>query len=281
MSTNPNPADQQPNGNPSGDAFVKESHEWWEDKLKSLPQEDRDAITSKIKGYDKGYRTLKDEHSQRMQALSEREQKIVEITEKLSKVQTTPPPTTKVGGEKLLDAWVEKAELEGDLQTAKTLRHMREMIHQETDLTELKKELQELKETNKFLKEAYLGDKTQSLTAQIKDLKGTYGDLVERYEGAIKDAVAKDPRLLSTGAERLLMYFAQPDEIRQALTVNARRTNREENPGRRSTPTGSEERPLHERFKGKNSGETALNYRKLVEEAVSKAREAKRAQLVS
>lgn len=274
---NPNPADTQPTGNPSDKGFTQETPEWWEEKLASLPAEDRDALISKIKGYDKGYKTLRDDYSRRMGELAEYEKEIKQVASDLKSVKPTTAPTAsdKAAGKKLIDAWISKSEDSGDLQTAHTLKLMRDMIAEETNSSELRKQLQELQNTNKFLMEAYMGDKRAAFSSQLKELAKTYGDLVEKYEKPIKELSAQYPNLTP---ERLLWNVASEDEVRQALVVHSRRsgTDRTDTP-RRGTVTGSEDKPIHERFKGKTPGDTARNYKSLVEEAVRSARERKAA----
>ena len=151
----PNPADQQPNGKPSEDSFLQEKLEWWEGIInKPNPtQEERNLVIQKLKGYDKGYTSLKAEHQTRMKELSQREEEIVNLGKTMKSAQEsfTKPPTTKVEGQKTLDTWIAEAESAGDYKTASTLMALRKTISEETDIGELRKELQELREVNKTL----------------------------------------------------------------------------------------------------------------------------------
>lgn len=282
MATDPNPADAQPKGTPNGDSFTKEGLEWWEKMLSPLSPEDRESVTSKFKGYDKGYKSLKADFDRRNQEMTDREQEIKKLVGDLKQAATKPPPEP-VKGESRIQSWIKKAEAEGDYQTVYTLRAMDEMISEKVSASpggsveKIEQELKRLSEENKSLRGMVLGDKRTQFTSQLEGLKKSYGnELISKYEKQIMASHEEYPNL---SPKRLLWNIATEDEVEQAQVINARKAGKEAapaSPTRRGSVTGSEERPLHEKFKGKTAGETSGRYRELVAEAMGRAMEKKR-----
>ena len=254
------------------ESFLKEGTAWWEQKLldPNLSAEGRNELLGKIRGYEKGFKTLRDEHSRRMAELSERERRVEEVATKLESLQSNPTArnmaSARTAGTKLLDSLMESA---GDPQHRETLRQLREIIREETRSDELEKELKSTKELLQTFQTSAQSTRQQQLERELPELTKRFGDdLVDKYRAIIVNEGLKYPAMT---ARKLLNAIADPEELDQAQEVVKRR-QQPDSPKPKPNPTSVQtEHPSAKLEKTQNAQTIRRQQSQLLQEGVKKA----------
>lgn len=270
MSENPTQPDNGAEGLPANGAgnIVTDGLPWWEKELNELKDsattpERRAEIAERLTGKVKGYETA---YTRKTQELSAREQEIRQVAENLKAAQGTRQEgrafdAAQEAGLKKLDALMKNT---ADPQARETLRDLRDIIAEETELPKLRKELEELRSFVNGIRQETTVTRAQGLDKEISELSRQYGQIVEKHSDQIKKLGVQYPQF---NAEKLLYSVADPDEIRQALVVQSKKTKGAEvvQNGQPAKPTSSEEQHISQKFfKSKAQDEMKKSQRNLI-----------------
>lgn len=180
--------------------------------ISDIPEQDRPRIKEllgrKMSAAEKGI-------NEKNQALNAKSKELDDLIAK-AKTSTTTQAQPKAQAVKMLDKLIDSAPSEQ--QSA--LQQMRQIIMEETEVGELKKQLKELSD---FV-QVFAQDKTISrqgqLSTELDGLRERYGtEIIDKY----KDDIVKQGIKFNATARQLLHAIVPPEELEQALLKPAKK----------------------------------------------------------
>jgi len=212
-------------------------------KYAGLSESDREKLISEMKGFNADYTRKTMELARTRKELEAREVEIKKVAENLAKVGQSNVPQVKAEAEDSFDSLIQNAATPQDREA---LRKFRDVIRRETNVSDLKKEIEELKSLLKVQSDSYQGDRVEQLHKQIDGLKDKYGaDLVEKH----RDQIVQNGVQNRISARKLLHYFADEDALEQALRVQVKKKENGEQQTQKPKVTSTAARPDSDRFK--------------------------------
>ena len=250
----------------------KEEMDWLTERLQNgdpLTTEERTKAIKHLGGFNRIVKKNKDEHSRRLKVISEREQEIVKVAEDLkSAQQAKTSDQVKAEGKKVLDDLLDSTT---DPQARETLRNLRDIIREETNVGELRKSVDEIKQAFQLQVTSTQQARYDTLEKEVDALVDRYSDsLVEKHRDQILDLGLKYTQY---SARRLLHSVADPDELDQALRIQGKRDGSESTGRRKATEavTSTTGRPAHEEFQARKPDEIQTKFRSAIDKAVRSA----------
>lgn len=123
-----------------------------------------------------------------------------------------PTPADSQKAQKLLDKLAQTVPPE----QRENLRQFREIIAEETNAGELKKEIDNLKKTISILTQGAVSTRSEKLSSELEGLAATYGkELIEKARHAILREGVKYP----TAPAKALLFAMFPDDVERALSA--------------------------------------------------------------
>ncbi len=124
---------------------------------------------------------------------------------------------------KLLDKRLEEA---ADPEDRKTLKQVRQIILEETNVDELREEMKLLKDQISFLQSSSAASRTETIGSQINEMSPRFGkDIVEKYAEDIKGLSLKYPKY---SAEEIFLKFADKADVKSALLTEVAKEKEQE-----------------------------------------------------
>lgn len=257
---------------PAGaESFVNaEDKAWFENLLdqakgRPLTPEENQKIAEKLKAYDSRYSVERNE----LKAQKEEVSRLVsELKSYQAEAKTSQSlATTKREGVKLLDNLIEDT---SDPNARESLRHLREIIRQETGLEQLQKDVTELRQALQGVRETTQSSRYTALQTEIKDLEKRYGDaVVGKYRDALIQYGTQYPNY---SARRLFHMVADPDEIEQSIELQARKkTQTPVQEQKKTTPVATTPQHPSEKYRAKSPKDIQRGFRTAVGDAVDQA----------
>jgi predicted RNA binding protein with dsRBD fold (UPF0201 family) len=252
------------------DNFVKaEDKAWFENLLdqaegRPLTSDEKQKIADKLKGYDSQY--SKERNELRLQ-----KQEVAQALAQLKEFQADTKNSnslsaTKREGVKALDNLIENT---SDSNARESLRQLREIIRQETDLDSIRKEMTELRQSLQGAQQTIQVSRQSALSKELADLEKRYG---EGLVGKHRDDIIKNcTQFPSYSARKMLHMVADEDEIEQAIELQARKKNGNgsASPARTEPkPTSTTQADPAEKYRGANRKERALGFKQALKDAV-------------
>ena len=119
---------------------------------------------------------------------------------------------------KTLDTLIDNAPPE----QRESLRQLRTILNEETDVDTLRKEVSELKSVLKSVSGGYTDVRKKELEKDVEGLKGKYGDLVDKYHDVLIDESLK----YNVSPLKVLYNRAEEAELEQAIYANKSKQSR-------------------------------------------------------
>jgi hypothetical protein len=127
---------------------------------------------------------------------------------------------------KILDRKIDEAQGRGDRETIDSLKDIRDIIGQEADVRPLMEKINQLESKLKYLESSNIVSLDKKISSEIDTLKSEYGkEVVEKYEKLIRDGAIQYP---NQSVDRLFKYFAEPNDLDEAVLKRAQRKKDEE-----------------------------------------------------
>lgn len=190
--------------------------------VSDVPENDRPRIKELLEKkaglLEKGYQGKFKEVASLKKALDSLERQGINVDEAQTAVQEyidkkkNPSLTQeKKVAVKILDKIMDEAQPE----QRESLKQLREIIGQETNVSELQKKIEQLENTLSNVATGYTGARKKEVETEINSLRTKYGDeLVDKYYDTILNDCIKYP---NATVKKALHIHADPDEIEQAI----------------------------------------------------------------
>lgn len=253
-----------------------EDRSWFENLLdeakgRPLTAEENQRLAEKLKGYDAGIEKYKKSVEGQRRSLEAREQEVLKVAEELKSAKTSREQSSILKGASsdVRDLIEEAIERSDDPNGRETLRWLKRVFDQKTSkIDDLEKAITELRQSFQGVSRTALISREQSLVSEIKELDKRYGEAVtDKYRDAILQYGTQYPNY---SARRLLHMIADPDEIEQAVELQARRTKAPASNGATrpsSQPTSTQSEHPSEKFRGKTTRDIKKGYDKAFDAA--------------
>lgn len=229
----------------------------------------KEALSKKIEGYDRRF-------TEKMTAISKREQEIAKVAEDLKTVATTPArgniSTAKAEGQKVLDVLMESSQ---DPSAREGIRQLRDAIREETDIEKLRATIDDLAKKFQSMAQTSQSVRRTELSKELTKLEDLYGsELLGRYKDQLETNVLKYPEY---SARRWLHTLADPDELEQALRIHLKKQSSQPN-GQETQPKPAKPAavstvaaPASEQYKGKGPRQARVGFDKAIGDSVKAA----------
>ena len=197
--------------------------------ISNIPEADRprikELLEEKLALVDKGNQEVREKLNKEKESLQE----LIQTRDYLTSrgITTAEVNTTfdnlirnKTNPQEKTNKVLDKLIAEAPVEQRASLEQFRTIVKEETNVGELKKEIETLKDSLNVISQSSAANVQTRLNNELTQLS-SYGELIDKYRNKIL-AFSSNPQARGVSAENLLFMVASPEELKKVLSTKSR-----------------------------------------------------------